>query len=163
MLFENLLGNDDGVVLAFGVVIIVIVVLCIVMTTYSTLMRALMSSSRRRIPVPRRSAQRLPREWVIELFVLNALAKIDYERELEVELADLKAVLTKSELEELTSAMQNAYALDPRGADNEVYGDGSYPLETILPRKTGGEITAKMTCVYNHMMSDFQLNFNKNI
>jgi hypothetical protein len=163
MLFENLLGSDEGVVLAFGVLIITIVVLCIVMTTYSTVMRALRPATRSLIPIPRGSAQRLPRDWMLEIFVLNSVQKMDYEREIEIELAELRAVLTKNESEEFTSAMRNAFTVDPRVADSEVYGDGSYPLETILPRKPAGEITVEIFHAYNQILSDFQLKFNKNI
>jgi ABC-type transport system involved in multi-copper enzyme maturation permease subunit len=168
MLFENLLGGqEDAVVLVFGILIILIVVMCIFMTAYSVLIQALSPNTRKLIPLPRRSAQGLPRDWVLELFVLNSLAKMDFEREIEIDLAEFKAVLTLREFEELASAMEIVFETNPQvrlsDRDSRMYGDGSYTSETILPRKPAGQISPKIFDAHNRMLSDFQLKFNKDM
>jgi hypothetical protein len=162
LLFENSEADVDTAVTSFGVLIIVIVTLCLLMTTYSVIVQALKPTARQ-LTLPRKSAQRLPRNLHLELYILNSLSKMDFNRELEVNLGELQLLLTKNEVEELTSARKNAVKIEHQVVTAELYGDGSYPLETILPLKSGGHITPQIISAQNKMFLDFALSFKAHV
>jgi hypothetical protein len=156
LLFENLGSNEDNVIFVFGILIVVVVSFCLAITI-SSVIKKLINPSLKNLSIPKRSVQNLPQDIALELFVLNSLVKMDHKRELEVNLVELKEVLSKDQFEELTLSMVQVYKPPPhqQTVRTSQWGDGSFALETVLPRRPSGEITPEILRAQDKILAAF--------
>jgi hypothetical protein len=161
LLFETS-SDQDHIVFAFGVLIVVIVSFCILITMFSTLKQMINPTTRRLLPIPRLSAKHLPQDMVLQLYVLNSLIKMDLEREIEINFEKFFWLLPKEEYKELKNALKSVdepHMLNPNGA--EVYGDGSFALETVMPKRPSDEITPRILDSQDRILAHFTQSFSQ--
>jgi hypothetical protein len=156
LLFENF-ENGDTVVFAFGILIILIVCFCICLTAYSMINSIVRPQHKTQLLLRRQSARKLPREMLLELYFINSLSKIDYEREIEMDMKELRSVMTLSEFEATRNAVKLIYkplemVSSERGKVSEI--DANL-LNSVLPKEPGGVVTPMMLSSFYQMISEF--------
>jgi hypothetical protein len=155
LLFENSFAEVDGTVYVCGVLIVVMVSLCLGITAYSSVKKIINPTLNTMVKLPWRSAQKLPQDMNLQLYVLNSLIKLDHEREIEINILKIKEVLPKNEFQELLSAMAIVYKPHHQTKESSQWGDGTFALESVLPRKPSGEVTPQMLNTQDKILADF--------
>jgi hypothetical protein len=157
LLFENT-DSADEVVYAFGILIVLIVCFCLCLTLFSLMNSMLRPNHKRQILVYRRSGRKLPREMLLELYFLNSLIRLDYEREVEIDNNEFKSMMTKAEYEDTRASMEAVYKpLSNVGSSNSTDLD---LVDGVLPEKPGGPITSSILEYQNRMLMEFLQSVN---
>jgi hypothetical protein len=161
LLFENE-ESGDQVVFAFGVLIILIVCFCICLTMYSMMNSLLRPQNKSILLLQRQSARKLPRDMLLELYFLNSLSKIDFQREIEVDMEEFKSVMTKAEFEATRSIVDFVYKPLDMVRSASVHSEtGEHSekdenlLHSVLPTKPGGAISPNIFEPQAQMLNEF--------
>jgi hypothetical protein len=106
LLFQN--ANDsDQAVLIFGILVIVIICFCIASTMYSVSNTMLRPEKSRRFLLQRSLSRRLPWDILLELYFLHCLGKLDFDREIELDMNEMQSMMTKAEFQETKSSIES--------------------------------------------------------
>jgi hypothetical protein len=149
--------DTEQVILAFGVLVMLILCFCLALTVYSVAIARLKPQSHKRFLLKRAVARRLPRELLLEFYFLYSLGKLDFEREIELDMDEIRSMMTKAEYQETktaiesmddTPAMIRAPSLDGEGGTENLLG-------RVLPTRAGGALNHQMLESQNLMLNQF--------